>query len=58
MIDKTYRACCVRFSPSIMCSTDIAKVVGSLSGSVFERRTSTGSGLFASLSSGLAQTLG
>ena len=30
----------------------------SLSNSVFERRTSTGSGLFASLGSGLVQTLG
>ena len=29
-----------------------------LSNSVFERRTSTGSGLFASLGSGLVQTLG
>ena len=32
--------------------------VGSLSNSVFGRRTSTGSGLFASLGSGLVQTLG
>ena len=32
--------------------------LGSLSYSVFERRTSTGSGLFASLGSGLVQTLG
>ena len=32
--------------------------VESLSNSVFERRTSTGSGLFASLGSGLVQTLG
>ena len=31
---------------------------GSLSNSVFERRTSTGSGLFASLGSGLVKTLG
>ena len=58
MIDKTYRACCVRFSRTIMYYTDIAKVLGSFSNSVCERRTSTGSGLFASLSSGLAQTLG
>ena len=32
--------------------------VGSLSNSVFERRTSTGSGLFASLGSGSVETLG
>ena len=32
--------------------------VGSLSNSVFERRTSTGSGLFAALGSGLVETLG
>ena len=32
--------------------------IESLSNSVFERRTSTGSGLFASLGSGLVQTLG
>ena len=32
--------------------------LGSLSSSVFERRTSTGSGLFVSLGSGLVQTLG
>ena len=32
--------------------------IGSLSNSVFERRTSTGSGLFASLGSGLVETLG
>ena len=32
--------------------------LGSLSNSVFERRTSTGSGLFASLGSGLVETLG
>ena len=31
---------------------------GSLSNSVFERRTSTGSGLFTSLGSGLVETLG
>ena len=33
-------------------------LLGSLSKSVCERRTSTGSGLFASLGSGLVQTLG
>ena len=32
--------------------------LGSLSNSVFERRTSTGSGLFVSLGSGLVETLG
>ena len=32
--------------------------IGSLSNSVFERRTSTGSGLFASLGAGLVETLG
>ena len=32
--------------------------IGSLSNSVFERRTSTGSGLFAALGSGLVETLG
>ena len=32
--------------------------VGSLSNSVFERRTSTGSGLFASLGSGSVENLG
>ena len=32
--------------------------LGSLSNSVFERRTSTGSGLFASLGSGSVETLG
>ena len=32
--------------------------VGRLRNSVFGRRTTTGSGLFASLSSGLVQTLG
>ena len=32
--------------------------LGSLSNSVLERRTSTGSGLFASLGSGLVETLG
>ena len=32
--------------------------IGSFCNSVFERRTSTGSGLFASLSSGLVETLG
>ena len=32
--------------------------VGSLSNSVLKRRMSTGSGLFASLGSGLVQTLG
>ena len=58
MTDKTYRVCCVRFSRTIMYQTDIAKVVGSLSNSVFERRTSTGSGLFASLGSGSVETLG
>ena len=33
-------------------------LIGSLSNSVFERRTSTGSELFASLGSGLVETLG
>ena len=33
-------------------------LLGSLSNSVFERRTSAGSGLFASLGSGLVETLG
>ena len=33
-------------------------ILESLSNSVFERRTSTGSGLFASLGSGLVQSLG
>ena len=33
-------------------------VLGSLSNSVFERRTSTGSGLFASLGSGSVENLG
>ena len=33
------------------------ELLGSLSNSVFERRTSTGSELFASLSSGLVETL-
>ena len=33
-------------------------ILGSLSNSVFERRTSTGSGLFASFGSGLVKTLG
>ena len=32
-------------------------LIGSLSNSVFERRTSTGSGLFASLGNGLVETL-
>ena len=32
-------------------------IIGSLSNGVFERRTSTGSGLFASLGSGLVETL-
>ena len=32
--------------------------LGSLSNSVFERRTSTGSGLFAALGCGLVETLG
>ena len=36
----------------------LIKLLGSLSSSVFERRTSTGSGLFASLASGLVETLG
>ena len=35
-----------------------ARLLGSLSNSVFERRTSTGSGLFASLGSGSVETLG
>ena len=35
-----------------------ARIIVSLSNSVFERRTSTGSGLFASLRSGLVETLG
>ena len=34
------------------------RILGSLSNSVFERRTSTGSGLFASLGSSLVETLG
>ena len=33
-------------------------LLGGLRNSVFERRTSTGSGLFASLGSGLVETLG
>ena len=33
-------------------------ILGSLNNSVFERRTSTGSGLFAALGSGLVETLG
>ena len=33
-------------------------VLGSLSNTVFEQQTSTGSGLFASLGSGLVETLG
>ena len=33
-------------------------ILGSLSNSVFERRTSTGSGLFASLGSGSVENLG
>ena len=33
-------------------------LLGTLSNSVFERRTSTGSELFASLGSGLVKTLG
>ena len=33
-------------------------LLGSLSNGVFERRTSTGSGLFASLGSGLVESLG
>ena len=36
----------------------LIKLLGSLNSSVFERRTSTGSGLFASLGSGLVETLG
>ena len=36
----------------------LVKLLGSLSSSVFERRTSTGSGLFASMGSGLVETLG
>ena len=36
----------------------LIKLLGSLSSSVSERRTSTGSGLFASLGSGLVETLG
>ena len=36
----------------------LALKIGSLSNSVFERRTSTGSGLFASLGSGSVETLG
>ena len=35
-----------------------SKTLGSLSNSVVERRTSTGSGLFASLGSVLVETLG
>ena len=33
-------------------------ILGSLSNSVFERQTSTGSGLFTTVSSGLVETLG
>ena len=40
------------------CSLPPLGKLGSLSNSVFERRTSTGSGLFASLGSGLVKTLG
>ena len=36
----------------------LIKLLGSLSSSVLERRTSTGSGLFESLGSGLVETLG
>ena len=39
-------------------SRKLRKTLGSLSNSVFERRTSTGSGLFAKLGSGLVETLG
>ena len=39
-------------------SSFLSHTLGSLSNSVFERRTSTGSGLFASLGSGLVETLG
>ena len=45
------------FSDSIR-SKLLQKELGSLSSSVFERWTSTGSGLFASLGSGLVETLG
>ena len=38
-------------------SCSIAEIIGSLSNSVFKRRTSTGSGLFSSLGSGLVKTL-
>ena len=39
-------------------SRHLIMLLGSLSSSVFERRTSTGSGLFASLGSGLVETPG
>ena len=35
----------------------VAETIGSLSNSVFERRTSTGSGLFTALGCGLVETL-
>ena len=38
--------------------SEIRRGWGQSSNSVFERRTSTGSGLFASLGSGLVETLG
>ena len=39
-------------------AVSLSLVIGSLSNSVVERRTSTGSGPFASLGSGLFETLG
>ena len=48
------QSCC--FAHKIYCFLTLS--LESLSNSVFERRTSTGSGLFASLGSGLVQTLG
>ena len=55
----------MRRGPSYLLSTEdrqsgLVMVIlsGNLSNSVFEGRTSTGSGLFASLGSGLLKTLG
>ena len=42
----------------VLLTYSIVGLVGSLSNSVVERRTSTGSGPFASLGSGLFETLG
>ena len=41
-----------------MLTSAVILILGSLSNSFFQRRTSTGSGLFASLGSGLVETLG